>query len=441
MNITIVTLFPDLYAPFLNTSLVARSKERGIATFDVRSLLSVCAPKERADAPTFGHQAGMLLRPEVVERAVHAIEQDHGKAYKIFLSPHGKRLDQTVARSLAQTMRTQQHVAFFPARYEGMDARVEEAYADEVISIGDYVLMGGDLPVMVILEAALRLLPGVVGNDESVLCDSFSSALVDHPEYTAPVEWHGMKVPEVLRSGNHKAIADWQRQTALERTVQTHFDWARQHAYDAVDKKDIASYIPPHYVVLMHDEIKLPGDLIGTTSITSLDIHDIARSARTYGLQGYYLVTPLEDQARIAHKLLSFWNDDEGIAYNPHRHEALKSVSLKASFDEVVAAIKETHQCEPVIIGTTARAVQEKIVYYNEQSRVWADKRPVVFVLGTGRGLSEEFLARCTYIMAPLGGFSSFNHLSVRSAAAIMFDRWLGSNPVRHTSLKESFPA
>ena len=157
MRISIITLFPALYEPFLGTSLVERAVEAGIVEFSLENLFAQCAPKERIDSPTFGHSAGMLIKPEAVEKAVDAQESQFGPAYKIFFSPHGKKLDQTHLKKLAQTFQEKKHIMLLPARYEGMDARVESYYADEIISIGDYVLMGGDLPAMVLIRVFLRL--------------------------------------------------------------------------------------------------------------------------------------------------------------------------------------------------------------------------------------------------------------------------------------------
>ena len=146
---------------------------------------------------------------EVIERAVDAQEHAHGKAFKIFFSPSGRRLDQDLLKKLLQSIEEKEHLMLLPARYEGMDSRVEEHYADEIISAGDFVVMGGDLPAMLLMEGLLRLIPGVVGKAESVEQDSFFGPFVDHPHYTAPVVWKDLEVPEVLRSGNHAFIAQW----------------------------------------------------------------------------------------------------------------------------------------------------------------------------------------------------------------------------------------
>ncbi len=165
----------------------------------------------------------MLLRPEVIQQAVEAQEAAHGKAYKIFFSPKGKTLDQPMLRNLAHILTEKKHMMLLPARYEGMDARVEEEYADCLLSIGNYVLMGGDIPAMVLMEGMLRLVPGVVGKEESVVEESYTGPFLDYPEYTAPVVWKGREVPEIVRGGNHAAIEKWRKEQAAAESVQNHF--------------------------------------------------------------------------------------------------------------------------------------------------------------------------------------------------------------------------
>lgn len=439
MNISIISLFPDLYKPFLETSLVKRAQDDGKVVIDLKSLFSWCAPKERADAPTFGHGAGMLLRPEVIERAVEAQELRHGKAYKIFFSPQGKILDQVLLREIKQQSESYEHCMLLPARYEGMDARVEAEYADIVISLGNFVLMGGDIPAMAFLEGFLRLLPGIVGKEESVERESFSGPFVDYPEYTTPVVWKNREVPTIIRSGNHQAIRQWRHEKAAEKTVLHHFSWLRSMVSTAEDKALAYSFIPSHYAVLMHTEVLLPGaeqNRTGETSVTSLDIHDIARSAYTYGLKNYFIVTPLEDQQKIVNQLLSFWQTGVGVSYNPHRHKALNEVRLAASLDEVCRQIEHQEGKKPLVIATSARhEIGDKMITYDDQELVWQEGRPVLFVFGTGKGLAPQILDRAAYILVPINGFSSFNHLSVRSAAAIIFDRWLGINLKKYATL------
>src|SRR5690606_6223611 len=156
MKITILTVFEQLYEPFLSTSLVCAAQENKKVSFDIDTFFSFVNPKERIDAHTFGHGPGMLIKPEVVQKAIEAKEQKSGTAFKIFFSPQGKRLTQPLLKKIAQKGQDVGHVMLLPARYEGMDARVEEEYADLTVSLGDFVLMGGDIPAMALLEGMLR---------------------------------------------------------------------------------------------------------------------------------------------------------------------------------------------------------------------------------------------------------------------------------------------
>lgn len=435
MFISVVTLFPELYTTFLDASLIGRARAHDLLKIEVSSILAFKGSKQRIDAPTYGHGAGMLIKPDVIERAVEHTEVAHGPAYKIFFSPQGQLLDQDVLKELYQALCMHKHLMLLPARYEGIDARAEDYYADKTLSVGNLVLMGGDLPAMMLIEGLARLIPGVVGDAHSVEHDSFTRALVDYPEYTEPIVWKGKAVPEVVRSGNHKALETWRQETAIEKSLTHHFEWLKSHPVTKTEKKLALERIPPHYVALMHTEVMVPnnqGCVQGQTSVTSLDIHDVARSACTYGLQEYFLVTPLIDQQKIIMTLLDFWMSPEGTAYNKQRQEAVSKVKIASTLQEVIDAIQKQEGKEPVVIGTSAREEEyckhsNPITYY-DQSAVFCKQQPVLFILGTGHGLAPSLLERCTFMLPPIQGFTDFNHLSVRSAAAVIFDRWLGNN-------------
>lgn len=430
MNISIVTAFPALYEPFIATSLIKKAQEKGLLSCEIQSLFSFVAPKERIDESPYGYGAGMVIKPEVIERAIDAQEVRHGKAFKVFFSPHGTKMTQSVLARIAERLSAYNHLMVLPARYEGMDARVEELYADAILSVGDCVLMGGDIPAMMFLEGVLRLVPGVVGKEYSVEQDSFSGPYVDYPSYTYPVVWKDQEVPVVLRSGDHGAVDRWRHAQAVERTVFHHFAWLRSHVLNDEQKKEVEKVIPPHYAALMHcDVLVSAAKTVGTTSVTSLDIHDIARSGRTYGINEYYIITPLIDQQKVVQKLLDFWQDGPGRPYNPNRFEAVNQVLVQDSLDAACARIEMQTGQKPVIVATSAVVTDHPgLITYHDQERVWSHKRPVLIIFGTGRGLAPYIVERADYLLVPLEGVTQFNHLSVRSAAAIIFDRWLGLN-------------
>lgn len=430
MNISVLTLFPELYKPFFETSLIKRAQEKKIISCHLNNLISYTQPKVRVDDTTFGHNAGMLIKPEIIEQAVDASQADFGKAYKIILSPQGKILTQSRLKQLYERIKDQKHLMIIASRYEGLDARVEDYYADEKISVGNFVVMGGDIPAMLLLEGLLRFVPGVVGKEESVQLDSFSTPFVDYPEYTRPVVWKGIQVPEIVRSGNHSAIEAWRKEQAVSLSVKKHFNWVRSSVITSAEKKMVQKYIPHHYIALLHNDMDLKEGRVGYTSVTSIDIHDIARSSTTYGLKTFFIVTALKDQQKIVEKMLSFWVDEKiGGDYNNNRHEAVRMVQLKDDLCDVIQAIELKEGKKPLIIGTSARQQDlEKIVTYFDQDFIWDHERPILFLFGTGSGMSEKLLQQCDYMLPALQGFSDFNHLSVRSAVAIILDKWLGLN-------------
>jgi len=430
MNISVLTVFPELYQPFLQTSLVHRAQQKGLVNFDTTSFFSLVVPKERIDAPTFGPGSGMLIKPTVVEAGINLHEQKYGPAFKIFFSPQGQKLDQSSLALLTQKISQRGHALLIAARYEGMDARIEQEYADAIVSVGDFVLMGGDLPAMMLLEGMLRFIPGVVGKEESVREDSFTGPFLDHPEYTEPVEWHGKKVPDIIRSGNHGAIAQWRQEQAAQKTVLQHFAWMRTQPMTDVQKKLASRYIPRHYIALLHSDVLVgPEKKPGVTSVTSIDIHDIARSSATYGIKQFFIVTPLTDQKRIVQTLLNFWQRGIGVDYNPSRHEAVKSVEIHDTLDSAISEIIKKEGIAPLLIATSAQKHEHVAsISFWDQSLVWCKERPVLLIFGTGQGLTEDVVQRCDYLLTPVEGISGFKHLSVRSAAAVVLDRWLGMN-------------
>lgn len=448
MKISIITVFPEIYESFFKVSLISRAIKKDLVTFHLVRFSDLCEPKGRIDQPTCGHGVGMIIKPEVVQKAIETCENKWGNGFKIFFTPQGKKLNQRIFKKLANkffSLNIKQqdangknkekkfdHLILVCSRYEGIDARVEGYYADLLISIGDYVVMGGDLPAQVFLEGLLRFLPGVVGKQESVEKESFMSSFLDYPEYGLPAEWKNLKIPEVILSGNHALIERWREEQSVKKTIENRFDWFISSNPSKKDIELCRKNIPNHYVALMHSQVLVKSDQIGNTSITSLDIHDISRSCATYGIENYFVVTKLEDQQKILNTFLDFWRSDDGKEYNLSRFEAVKRVLPAFDLDEVLKKIEEKEKKKPLIICTSARFSDQQnvplLIDYFSQSVVWKEKRPVLFVLGTGHGLSEHILKRSDFFLQPIKGLTDYNHLSVRSAAAIILDRWLGVN-------------
>jgi tRNA (guanine37-N1)-methyltransferase len=212
MRVTVVTIFPELFAPFLRTSLVGRGIERGLLAVEVRDLRDYAGDRHKSvDDEPYGGGGGMVMMAPPWIRAARALGEG---AWRLLLSPQGRRLDDARVRALARRER----LLLLCGRYEGVDERVRATVVDEELSIGDYVLAGGELPAMVVIEALSRQVPGVVGLAESVERESFRHGLLDHPHYTRPPVVEGLEVPPVLLSGDHAAIAEWRERAAVRAT-------------------------------------------------------------------------------------------------------------------------------------------------------------------------------------------------------------------------------
>jgi tRNA (guanine37-N1)-methyltransferase len=218
MQFDIVSIFPGMLRAPLAEGVVGRAIGRGVIDVGIHDLRDFTTDRHRVvDDMPFGGGPGMVMKPEPFFAAVEYIRSHRGEPDAIVLtSPDGDRFSHKDATRLAGVSR----VVFLCGRYEGVDERVRAHLATEALSIGDYVLSGGELPALVMLDAIARLVPGVVGDDESVARDTFASGLLDSPQYTRPAVFQGLEVPEVLLSGNHGAIARWRRQEALARTLE-----------------------------------------------------------------------------------------------------------------------------------------------------------------------------------------------------------------------------
>ena len=213
MKIDVLTLFPAMFAGPLDESIVRRAREAKLLELKFHNLRDWTHDRHKTvDDKPFGGGPGMLLKVEPLFEAIESLQREKTKV--ILLSPSGRKFDQSIARELAQ----QEDIILVCGSYEGFDERVREALADDELSIGDYVLTNGALPAMVVIDAVARLLPGVLGDDESSHDESFSHGLLEYPQYTRPAEFRGMKVPEVLLSGNHAEIGKWRREQAKLRT-------------------------------------------------------------------------------------------------------------------------------------------------------------------------------------------------------------------------------
>ena len=216
MRFDILTLFPNMFSSPLRESILGKAIEKGLIQIQTINIRDFALDKHQVvDDTPYGGGQGMVMKVEPISRAIEWVKSQNPSAWTVYLTPQGKPFHQEISRKLS----SRSHLILLCGRYEGVDDRVRELFIDEEISIGDYVLTGGELAAMVVIDAISRLLPGVLGSDRSAEDDSFFNSLLEYPQYTRPVDFKGSCVPEVLLSGNHSAISLWRRREALRRTL------------------------------------------------------------------------------------------------------------------------------------------------------------------------------------------------------------------------------
>ncbi len=214
MQFEVLTLFPEMFSGVINTSILKRAREQDLLTVNLHDIRDYAQNKHnQVDDYPYGGGSGMVLKPEPVFRAVEDLELTAEEPV-VFLTPQGQQFDQTAAEELA----AEDRITLLCGHYEGVDQRIRDKVVTRELSIGDYVLTGGEIPAMVVIDAVARLLPGVVGSPDSVKEDSFYHGLLDYPEYTRPQEYQGQEVPSVLLSGDHGKVDRWRKKQALKKT-------------------------------------------------------------------------------------------------------------------------------------------------------------------------------------------------------------------------------
>jgi tRNA (guanine37-N1)-methyltransferase len=441
VRFSIVRLFPEAFDSLLAASLLGKARAAGKLVVDFVNPRDFTRDRHRTvDDTPYGGGPGMVMKPEPLLAAIAAASAgaaadgaaaDGPPAHRILLSPSGAPLTQAKVRELAG----RRHLVLVCGRYEGIDERVAELAIDESISLGDFVMTGGEIAAMAIVDAVARFVPGVLGEATSTDDESFSAGLLEYPQYTRPPELAGRAVPEVLLSGNHEAIRRWRRRESLLRTAARRPELFARHPLLREDDKLLAGTgldapAGRTYVALVHHPVLDAAGQVVTTGVTNLDLHDIARAARTFGLAGFYATTPIALQRDRIAGIAASWREELGRRSPDHRSRAVAAVETRASLDEVAAELEGRHGAAPLRVATSAQrgaTPVPPIGFAELAARVLADPlRPVLLVLGTGWGLAPEAIASCDHILAPVSGRPEFNHLSVRSAAACILDRLFG---------------
>jgi tRNA (guanine37-N1)-methyltransferase len=419
VSFTVITLFPGMFDSPLAHSILKRAREKQLIDVGFVDPRDFTSDKHRTvDDTPYGGGQGMVMKPEPLVAAIEAARKKLKRPKVILLSPQGKLFDQAEAARLSR----EEEIVLVCGRYEGVDERVK-AFVDEELSVGDYTLSGGELPALVVIDAVARLIPGVLGNAQSPAEDSFSNGLLEYPQYTRPEEFRGMKVPEVLVSGDHEKIRRWRYEASVALTRARRPDLLAKISPPAQKIRH-----PRLYIALLHHPVYDKNREVVTTAVTNMDVHDIARAARTYGLKAFYVVTPVKALQKLSLKIIAHWETGYGAEYNETRKDALALARVTDTLDDTIIDIERECGAKPRLIVTSARKGDRRSPFTEIRNVLLRETAPFLILLGTGWGLTDEVLARSDYILEPIEGDSDYNHLSVRSAAAIILDRLLGAN-------------
>jgi tRNA (guanine37-N1)-methyltransferase len=232
----VLSIFPEMLISPLSFSLLKKAQEKGLLSINLHDIRNWAEDKHKMtdDAP-YGGGCGMVMKVEPVEKALAAVKVSTDDSLVVLMTPQGETFNQTIAAELAG----KKQVIIICGRYEGFDERIREHLSDREISIGDYILTGGELPALVLIDAVSRLIPGVLGNEESTISESFSSGLLEYPQYTRPAEYKSWKVPDVLVSGNHAEIELWRKNESLQRTYKRRPDLLAKINLSPQEKKNL----------------------------------------------------------------------------------------------------------------------------------------------------------------------------------------------------------
>lgn len=422
MRFSILSLFPEFFDSPLACGLMGKAREQGLVEFDLVNPRDFAEGKHRSvDARSFGGGPGMVMSLPPLAAALRSLPQP---GRMLLLSPRGRRLDQAFVAELA----AEPALTVICGRYEGIDERLLDLFPIELVSAGDFVLTGGEAASLCLVEAVARLRPGFMGKEASGDEESFSHGVLEYPHYTRPEIFEGLAVPEILLGGDHAKVARWRREQSLLQTLARRPELLAEAPLSALDSRFLAG--TPRtllgrnlHIALVHGPVLNKFGHTVTVSLTNLDLHDISRVSRTYGLGGYHVVTPLEDQQALAATLVEHWTHGPGGRGNPDRAQALDMVRVAASLDEAIETVTALAGQAPWVLATSARP---EGAVTPTQVRGELANRPVLLVLGTGSGLAPEALAKTHAQVAPVRPYGAYNHLPVRSAAAILTDRILG---------------
>lgn len=424
MRVTILTLFPEFFDSPLAAGLMGKARERGVLDVSCVNPRDFAEGRHRSvDDSPYGGGPGMVMQLDPLVKAVESLPEP-GRI--LMLSPKGRPLTQVLARELSAAPA----LTLVCGRYEGIDARFEEIFPVEPVSVGDFVLNGGEAGALCLLEAVARLLPDYMGKEASGDEESFSHGLLEYPHYSRPEEYRGLRVPEALLSGDHARIRTWRREQALSATLAARPDLLAEAPLDGKDfaylrslpRRNLARNLG---VALLHHPVITGKRKVGTTSLTNLDLHDISRVSRSYGVSCVIAATPLHDQRVLGERLIAHWTAGEGAAANPDRAEALGLLRIVPDLASAREEMARRTGRQPLVVATTARG-EGTVSPARVRERLAGE--PVLLVFGTGHGLAPEVLEQADMVLRPVRPYADYNHLPVRAAVAVCLDRILADH-------------
>ena len=428
MKFDIVTIFPDFFESVFSFGVISRAVENKTVDINVHDLRTYSTAKHgKTDDTPYGGGSGMLMTPGPIGNAINGIREKGLRSAVILTTPKGEEFNDRKAQELCGF----EQLIILCGRYEGVDDRVNELYVDMKISTGKYINSGGEYACSLIVDAVSRYLPGVLGNTESLASESLKDGLVEYPQYTKPRTYRGKKVPEVLVSGDHEKIRKWRRRESIKST----FIQNPASLDDAQLSKDEDAFLKELkaesaagfkvYIALVHHPVYNSRLEVVSTAFKSIDAHDISRDATAYGVRKFYLINPVEEQRRLAGRLVDHWIEGEGKNFNETKSKAFGIVSIISTIEEAIGQIEEVEGKKPKIVATDARFSDDMTGYRTLREKIFENEESFLILFGTGSGLTLETIKAADYVLRPISGYSQFNHLSVRSAAAIVLDRLL----------------
>lgn len=426
MQFDIITIFPEFFESAFTCGVVNKGVENNLISINLHNLRDYSENKhKKVDDTPYGGGSGMLMNPEPFSKALDKTKDPKKKSIVILTSASGEKFTDKKAAEISEY----EQVIILCGRYEGIDHRVSEKYVDIEISIGDYINSGGEYAAAVIVDSASRYVKGVLGNSNSLDFESYKESLLEYPQYTKPDNFLGIKVPEVLLSGNHEQIRKWRKIESIKRTYNKRpelLDSAKLNLEETEFLKNYQLENLPNfrvYIALIHYPVYNKQLEIISSACKSIDVHDICRDATTFGVRKFYIVNPVKEQQKLVRRLIGHWTEGPGEKYNETKKEAFSVVDIKNTIEEAVENIEEEEGCKPEIVVTDARFSDNMIGYTELSKKILNNEKPFLILFGTGWGLAREIIDKANFTLKPIKGYSDYNHLSVRSAVAIILDR------------------